>query len=130
MESHLLELFNYPVEVMYFTLNSLILMCLLTPSPSENINKYLTSKKNVSFTINLNWKLIKIGIAPYNGEKNKKLIKTIWFQTAEGRIISCILSRKQVGNISKSLKILFELDFRCLGIYSTEQSCWYSKIYI
>lgn len=42
------------------------------------------------------------------------------FQTVEGSINWCILPGRQLGNISKSLKILFELDFKCLGIYSTE----------
>lgn len=63
---------------------------------------------------------LEISIAPYNGERNKKLLTTVWFQTVEGNINLCILSGRQLGNISKSLKILFELDFRCLGIYSTD----------
>lgn len=48
------------------------------------------------------------------------MITTVWFQTVERNINWCILSGRQLCNISETLKILFELDFRCLGIYSKE----------
>lgn len=63
---------------------------------------------------------LEIGTAPCNRETKKKLMTTVQFQTVEGTINQCILSGRELGNISKPLKILFEPYFRYVGIYSTE----------